>query len=696
MKSGRIRIEFEHYWHCSTGEAGQDDVDLLPVTEPCGLPFVPGRTLRGRLRQSGRESGLAEDVAGELFGKEENYDSGGEGALQITSAVMTGEFAQACRRFFDARGVQRPEIGALFADISSTAMQNGVARRHSLRRVRYVVPVTVEAEYEVPGEKEYKALLDCVDVLQAIGKGKHDGFGWCRAKCEPSGASDSSAGNDQTHVEPGRQSAEAVTVTFTLLDDTVLSAGNATVGAHRTLDYIPGSALLGASAAELFRSLPAADVAAMLAQGKIRFGNAYPVHGEEHGIPVPFAWHRINSGRDDSLTVLNLAREQVVSTDPVQQIRRGYYVEDTAGSSIHRVRTTHKLKTAVSEKLSDYEISREGQLFGYEAISAGQKFRATIEVDPEFDTAPEVLRLLRSVFGVGRIRLGRSKGTEYGRVECRVEATAATAASFTVPADKEIFILALSDLALTDEYGYPKLVPEPRDFGDNFKHWKTSKRRSFLRHRRYALWNLKRRGPDLERQVICKGSVIVLSPPERREAGSKCEMPVRIGAGQAEGLGQLLINPAFLQLNSKNLHYSQAAKWHSEAGIEPLPDDLDDGFSEWILDRHAQQRQIVDAAKLALQWTEDWTQKRGKAKIFRKPTQWRRIIEVIRVSADKSELTRNLNEMFNKGKMQKEWDTVKKDIVAACDVADSDLLFPALHQAAHRLAMLARQPGDGS
>ena len=62
MKYGLITIHFKHYWHCGSGQAGEGDVDLLPVIEPCGLPYVPARALRGRLKWAAREQGWNDEV----------------------------------------------------------------------------------------------------------------------------------------------------------------------------------------------------------------------------------------------------------------------------------------------------------------------------------------------------------------------------------------------------------------------------------------------------------------------------------------------------------------------------------------------------------------------------------------------------------------------------------------------------------
>ena len=39
-------------WHCGSGLAAGADVDTLVVKDKNGLPFVPGKTLKGLIREA--------------------------------------------------------------------------------------------------------------------------------------------------------------------------------------------------------------------------------------------------------------------------------------------------------------------------------------------------------------------------------------------------------------------------------------------------------------------------------------------------------------------------------------------------------------------------------------------------------------------------------------------------------------------
>lgn len=51
MKTINYSIQIYTYWHCGSGLAAGADVDLLPVKNKKGLPYVPGKTIKGLVRR---------------------------------------------------------------------------------------------------------------------------------------------------------------------------------------------------------------------------------------------------------------------------------------------------------------------------------------------------------------------------------------------------------------------------------------------------------------------------------------------------------------------------------------------------------------------------------------------------------------------------------------------------------------------
>jgi CRISPR-associated protein Csx10 len=666
MKHGLITIHFEHYWHCGSGQAGEGDVDLLPVTEPCGLPYTPGRALRGRLKWTARELGWGREKLEHLFGTPDARELESVGKLHVTNATMRDAFAARCRRhFLNANREENkilPEVSALFEDIASTALENGVAQSQSLRRVRYAVPVTLIAEVSLNGDDQlWQELDEIVRRLRAIGKGKHDGFGWCSASL-------SEVDTSNTPARP--QDALAYDLEIELLDDVVFSATSATTGGHRTLDHVSGSSLMGAFARALFSALRIkhrGDTAAAEREGaevligaKVAFGNGVPVSATGRAtVPVPLSWHYVKdkSGVENgtikseaihNLAVVNL-KESGLKDEQLVQMREGWLDADCG--RIITVDRTQTLKTAIDERLAKYETAQETGLFGYEALAKGARFISRIEVK---NADPGLCELLREAFDGKIIRLGRSKGTEFGRAKCKL--TAAVEDRHQSAAGPLVF-LAESDLALLDSNGFPTLEPEPRHFGLD-EGWELCQERSYLRFRRYSLWNAKRGGRDVERQVISKGSVLVFTNEQNPNAMAS---PIlRVGVGQCDGLGRVRIAQEWLAKPNPDFNRRGGQRPTPTGASGPILDTND--LTAWIEDRYKEKQFDIRAATIAREWCARWVKAKGKVS----PSQWGRLNNAARdldsvehlleaVGDGEEDQAGQKKTIFGHGRLRKKW-----------------------------------------
>ena len=51
----KYKIEFHTDWHCGSGLAAGADVDALVVKDKNGMPFIPGKTIKGLVREAVEE-----------------------------------------------------------------------------------------------------------------------------------------------------------------------------------------------------------------------------------------------------------------------------------------------------------------------------------------------------------------------------------------------------------------------------------------------------------------------------------------------------------------------------------------------------------------------------------------------------------------------------------------------------------------
>ena len=195
---GRIRAELTGYWLCGSGRGDGPGADELPITNRDGLPFVPGRTLRGLLRDAVRllvSAGACEDrTALALFGSEPWGDAktpqakervpGLEqgryttepGALRLTSAVLGRTPEERTQWRLWAR--HTPDaVAQVFVRLGSTRVNaSGVADDQTLRTVAVVVPMTLYADIEVPDEL-LAPIREALPLVRGLGSGRHRGLG---------------------------------------------------------------------------------------------------------------------------------------------------------------------------------------------------------------------------------------------------------------------------------------------------------------------------------------------------------------------------------------------------------------------------------------------------------------------------------------------------------------------------------------
>lgn len=341
-------------------------------------------------------------------------------------------------------------------------------------------------------------------------------------------------------------------VILTLTEDCVFSHRAATVGAHSSLDYIPGAALLGAAAAKLYPQLSNIEAFTLFHSGQVRFGNGLPLSAHnEPTWPMPLCWHygkgeifKDNKADTDALngTPPRLLADklwrlgdnvELPNRQQPQQIREDYV---TRTGHIVKPARAMRMKTAIDFTTG---TAKNAALFGYESLNAGQRFIARISSDATVPSA--LLDKLRPIFS-STVILGRSRSAEYGGVMAKVQDLSSIPNSTTT--DNTITIWLLSDLAAMDPWGQPTLTPLPQWLG--LPEGNMVLEKTFLRTRRYSPWNAHRRAPDLERQIICQGSVLVFDLKHGLTPQHKERIATGLGAYREVGLGQVWLNPDWL------------------------------------------------------------------------------------------------------------------------------------------------------
>lgn len=165
-------IKFYSEWHCGSGLAAGADLDALVVKDSEGLPFVPGKTIKGLVKEaieyiSSFEN--TEDTSSDNNTKQDNKCIIGN--MFFTNA----ELENSLRRSI----IQKNLSKYLYRSLASTAIENGIAKEHSLRRIEVVVPCEVQGKIlEVPDELK-DIICKGLKYIKRLGQNRNRGLGRC-------------------------------------------------------------------------------------------------------------------------------------------------------------------------------------------------------------------------------------------------------------------------------------------------------------------------------------------------------------------------------------------------------------------------------------------------------------------------------------------------------------------------------------
>ncbi len=193
MREATLTVAIQSYWHPGTGRGSGFYLDAVTHTGADGLPRLPGRTLKGLIRDAlwRAESWGWEQVpkgsARTLFGAfskkdqfaDENHRST-PGQLRFSDALLDENVAD----YLANSAAGRALVPGLFREHFSTAIEHrtGVARNRSLRGMQVVVPLTLTATIGVvPGQTPeanwYERIDAVLPLVTAVGAYRSRGFG---------------------------------------------------------------------------------------------------------------------------------------------------------------------------------------------------------------------------------------------------------------------------------------------------------------------------------------------------------------------------------------------------------------------------------------------------------------------------------------------------------------------------------------
>ena len=178
----QYKIEFTSFWHTGSGLSSGTDSDLVVIKDKNELPFIPGKTLKGLLREAAEIINNLDDklvsqvFINTVFGEksdEDKTDKPQEAKCFFTDAYLT----EVIREYLSENKNQKE---SLYKDISSSRIDNnGQTVDHSLRQMEVSIPLELYAEViDLPNEFQNQ-LEYCFAWVKKMGLNRSRGFGRC-------------------------------------------------------------------------------------------------------------------------------------------------------------------------------------------------------------------------------------------------------------------------------------------------------------------------------------------------------------------------------------------------------------------------------------------------------------------------------------------------------------------------------------
>lgn len=468
---------------------------------------------------------------------------------------------------------------------------------------------------------------------------------------------------------------------LTLGSDVVITEDGATAGSHRSLDYVPGSVILGVCARRAYSALGEFSYG-VFHSGAVRFSNAYPVSSTgAHTVPIPRSWNSIKGSKWHPNGVI--VPDEIVNTaTPSHQVfdnlvRGGHQLEQLGGGYVGddgryaKPTLPYRMKTAIDR--SARGRASEAQLFGYEAIPAGTELVFHVDIDDEIAEIGENVMTTLSEALSGDVRIGRSRGVEYGAARIEPDSDYEPPRLLTPRDDRGagttggglLLVFCVSDVALVSaETGLPVLTPAPEHFGlsDASVDWA----RTAIRYRSYTPYNGKRQAPDRERQVIAAGSVITFKVAYSAVQGAwatDCERR-GVGACRQDGLGWIAVNPRLLADERPGFEQGQRAQAGDvrAVGESAIPNEPADPLIAWL--RAAGEGEAISREAEALvhewwSWIDPLIRALSRDDEAPSATQWKQLRQVVGRAGTHGDLQRALwqggSGMFVHGETKRAW-----------------------------------------
>lgn len=182
MMDIKYKITFFSNWHCGSGLAAGADVDELVIKDSNKLPYVPGRTVKGLLREAANMLSQFKKVPQNslkrifgLGGDDEKF--GSQSTVSFTDATLCEDEKLTI--------INNELTNYLYMSVASTAIdEKGIAKDLSLRKIETTIPCNVYGTILNVADEDVELLLEIFKWVKRLGLGRNRGYGRCEISKE--------------------------------------------------------------------------------------------------------------------------------------------------------------------------------------------------------------------------------------------------------------------------------------------------------------------------------------------------------------------------------------------------------------------------------------------------------------------------------------------------------------------------------
>lgn len=412
---------------CGTGEGDGIRQDISSTYDKNGFPIIYGRRLKGLLRDKVefmKERGyIAEGMSEKIFGT--GYFKGNirVGNAQLSNINELKEELECLTD--DQRKIINPtSIEEIYTvNRYSTAIDNGIAKEHSLRIVgMFPKGIEFKAVIEMDFSKdsdELTVIADACKLLRNMGVGRNRGYG--EVRCE---LSEDEENEKYENVSVPDQEIDTISYIIKNEDNIILKNS-----------YITGTALQGYFANRIAKGNYGISVNELL--DNVKFSMAYPTNSMvEETYPMPLGMVS-EKGNPDKLFSLADGYE----------IKKGVQYVRTSG--YYRKKDNKTISKPDIDTLVNYHfLKKQKLLYTVKCMSKGHYFFGHIHADKDYIKV--IVDIINADKGI--MHLGAATSAEHGKCVINIQSFDKRKENETNSCVKKAVFELLSDAIIIDDF----------------------------------------------------------------------------------------------------------------------------------------------------------------------------------------------------------------------------------------------------